>query len=56
MFKVNPYPAILEKTKKGYSVFFPDLPGAVSAGKNYEHAIQTSQGMFVVASVRHDTR
>ena len=40
MFKVKPYPAILEKTKKGYSVFFPDLPGAVSAGKNYENAIQ----------------
>jgi predicted RNase H-like HicB family nuclease len=40
MFKVKAYPAILEKIKQGYSVFFPDLPGAVSAGKNYEGAIK----------------
>ena len=39
MFKVKSYPAILEKTRRGYSLFFPDLPGAVSAGKDYEDTI-----------------
>ena len=43
MFKVKPYPAVLEKTKKGYSAFFPDLPGAVSAGKNYENTIEKAK-------------
>ena len=32
------YPAMFEKTADGYSVFFPDLPGCVSAGKSLEHA------------------
>jgi predicted RNase H-like HicB family nuclease len=43
MFKVKPYPAILEKVKKGYSVLFPDLPGAISGGKNYEEAIRRAK-------------
>ena len=43
MFKVKSYPAILEKVKKGYSVYFPDLPGAISGGKNYEDAISKAQ-------------
>jgi predicted RNase H-like HicB family nuclease len=43
MFKVNPYPAILEKSKKGYSVLFPDLPGAISAGKDYESAVKNAK-------------
>lgn len=43
MFKVKSYPAILEKTRKGYSVLFPDLPGAVSAGRNYEDAIKQAK-------------
>lgn len=43
MFKVKAYPAILEKTRKGYSVFFPDLPGAISAGKDYEDAIRMAK-------------
>jgi predicted RNase H-like HicB family nuclease len=43
MFKVKSYPAILEKTRQGYSVFFPDLPGAISAGKNYEDAIKKAK-------------
>ena len=32
------YPAMFEKTEDGYSVFFPDLPGCVSAGKSLENA------------------
>src|ERR1700733_4395291 len=39
MLEIKPYPAILEPTKDGYSVFFPDLPGAISAGDDYEHAV-----------------
>jgi predicted RNase H-like HicB family nuclease len=43
MLKVKPYPAILEPTKDGYSVFFPDLPGAVSAGDDYEDTIKNAE-------------
>lgn len=43
MFKVKAYPAILEKTRQGYSVFFPNLPGAISAGKDYEDAIKNAK-------------
>lgn len=43
MLKVKPYPAILEPTKDGYSVFFPDLPGAISAGDDYEDAIKNAE-------------
>ena len=32
------YLAILEKQKDGYSVFFPDLPGCISWGKDLEEA------------------
>jgi predicted RNase H-like HicB family nuclease len=40
MLKVTSYPAILESTEDGYSAFFPDLPGAVSAGESYEAAVE----------------
>ena len=43
MLKVKAYPAVLEPTKEGYSVFFPDLSGAVSAGDNYEDAIKNAE-------------
>lgn len=43
MLKVKPYPAILEPTKQGYSVYFPDLPGAVSVGDDYEDAIRNAE-------------
>ena len=43
MLKVSPYPAILEPTEDGYSVFFPDLPGAISAGENYEDTIKNAE-------------
>ena len=32
------YLAILEPTKKGYSVYFPDLPGCISCGEDFEDA------------------
>ncbi len=37
------FPAILEPAKKGYGVSFPDLPGAVSMGDNYEDAIKMAK-------------
>lgn len=43
MLKVKPYPAILEPTREGYSVFFPDLPGAITAGDDYEDAIANAE-------------
>lgn len=32
------YPAIVERAKQGYSVFFPDLPGCTSAGATIDEA------------------
>lgn len=32
------YPAIIERSETGYSVFFPDLPGCTSAGKSVNEA------------------
>lgn len=32
------YSAIFEPTESGYSVYFPDLPGCVSFGENFENA------------------
>lgn len=32
------YLAVFEPTKTGYSVYFPDLPGCVSYGKDFEEA------------------
>lgn len=43
MFKWISYPAVVEPTGDGYSVYFPDLPGAVSAGDDYEDAIKNAK-------------
>jgi predicted RNase H-like HicB family nuclease len=32
------FPAIIEKSSDGYSVFFPDLPGCTSAGATLQEA------------------
>ena len=32
------YPAIIERSATGYSVFFPDLPGCTSAGSSVNEA------------------
>lgn len=32
------YPAVFEPSGKGYSVYFPDLPGCISYGDSYEEA------------------
>ena len=33
------YPAIFHKEKKGFWVEFPDIPGCVTEGKNFDHAL-----------------
>ena len=37
------YPAIVERAGKGYSVFFPDLPGCTSAGRTIQEAAQKAE-------------
>lgn len=32
------YPAIIERAGKGFSVYFPDLPGCTSAGRSAQEA------------------
>jgi predicted RNase H-like HicB family nuclease len=32
------YPAIIERARRGFSVFFPDLPGCTSAGRTVTEA------------------
>lgn len=48
------YPAIIEKSADGFGVFFPDLPGCVSAGKSEQEAAESAEealaGHLVVAA------
>lgn len=37
------YPAIVERSADGYSVFFPDLPGCTSAGATVQEAAQNAE-------------
>jgi predicted RNase H-like HicB family nuclease len=37
------YPAIIERAGKGYSVFFPDLPGCTSAGRTIQEAAENAE-------------
>lgn len=37
------YPAIIEQAGKGYSVFFPDLPGCTSAGDTVQEAARNAE-------------
>jgi predicted RNase H-like HicB family nuclease len=37
------YPAIVERAGKGYSVFFPDLPGCTSAGATLQDAARNAE-------------
>lgn len=37
------YPAIVEGAKRGYSVFFPDLPGCTSAGATLDEAARNAE-------------
>ena len=35
--------AVLEKSKTGFGVYFPDVPGCVSCGDNFDHAMQMAE-------------
>jgi predicted RNase H-like HicB family nuclease len=37
------FPAITEKAKKGFGVFFPDLPGCTSYGKTMEETARNAE-------------
>jgi predicted RNase H-like HicB family nuclease len=37
------YPAIVERGRAGYGVFFPDLPGCVSAGTTVQEAARNAE-------------
>ena len=37
------YPAIMERSATGYSVFFPDLPGCTSAGASVNEAARNAE-------------
>lgn len=37
------YLAVLEPTNKGYSVFFPDMPGCISVGNSIQEASENAK-------------
>ncbi len=37
------YPAIIERAEDGFSVYFPDLPGCVSAGATIQEAARNAE-------------
>ncbi|MCL2276961.1 MAG: type II toxin-antitoxin system HicB family antitoxin [Treponema sp.] len=37
------YFAVFEKTKTGFSVYFPDVPGCVTCGDNFDHSMSMAQ-------------
>lgn len=45
---VRYYPAVLERVSDGFSVFFPDLPGCVSAGDTAEHAAANAEAALAL--------
>lgn len=50
------YPAIIEQAGKGYSVFFPDLPGCTSAGASIQEAARNAEEALaghLLVSVEH---
>lgn len=50
------YPAIVERSSDGFSVFFPDLPGCVSAGRTLQEAAHNAEEALVghlVVSAEH---
>lgn len=40
---VRYYPAVVERDRFGYSVFFPDLPGCASGGDTIEEAARNAE-------------
>ncbi len=51
------YPAIVERAGRGFSVFFPDLPGCTSAGKTLQEAVENAEEALaghLLVSAQHD--
>lgn len=52
------YPAIIERGATGYGVFFPDLPGCVSAGATIQEAARNAEealdGHLIVSAEHGD--
>lgn len=50
------YPAIIERGPEGFGVFFPDLPGCVSAGSTMQEAAESAEGalnLHLAVSAEH---
>lgn len=50
------YPAVIERSQNGYSVFFPDLPGCTSAGRTLQEAAVNAEealGGHLLVSAQH---
>ena len=37
------YFAVFEKTETGFSVYFPDVPGCVTCGNDFEHSVRMAE-------------
>ena len=37
------YFAVFEKTKTGYSVYFPDVPGCITCGSDFDHSLRMAE-------------
>lgn len=52
------YPAVVERGDEGFGVYFPDLPGCVSAGRNVTEAVvgaeEALQGHLAVMAEHGD--
>jgi predicted RNase H-like HicB family nuclease len=50
------YPAIIERADDGFSVFFPDVPGCVSAGATIQEAARNAEDALaghIAVGVKH---
>lgn len=53
------YPAIVERARSGFSVFFPDLPGCTSAGRSVQEAARNAEEALtghLMVSAEHGDR
>ena len=37
------YLAVFEKTKTGFSVYFPDIPGCITCGNDFSHSMRMAE-------------
>jgi predicted RNase H-like HicB family nuclease len=37
------YLAVFEKSRTGFGVFFPDIPGCITCGDNFDHALRMAE-------------